>query len=112
MFSKRLETSRYPQSAAKLSSPAATDAKARRPRPGISSRQCEGSFAGQSMLSTSRKNRQRLAQEAASFLIPEPQSNVHSRPQSSGAAGASENEENQRSKGKVVGEAGLEPAKA
>lgn len=45
-------------------------------------------------LYTKKANRTRLAQEAASFLIPEPKKNVYSRTPSSGAGSVAKKEGN------------------
>ena len=67
---------------------------------------------GMAALYTKNANRQRLAEEAASLLIPEPKKNAYSRTLSPGAGNVAKKEENQMLRKMVVGEAGLEPAKA
>lgn len=67
---------------------------------------------GMAALYTKKANRQRLAEEAAALLIPEPKSNVYSRTLLSGAGNRGKNEASQWLTKRVVGEAGLEPAKA
>ena len=63
-------------------------------------------------LYTKKTNRQWLAEEAASLLIPEPKSNAYSRTSSSGAGHAQKKADIQKMRKRVGGEAGLEPAKA
>ncbi len=67
---------------------------------------------GMAAFYTKKANRVRLAQEATALLIPEPKSNAYSRTLSSGAGAAAKIEGNQILKKQMVGEAGLEPAKA
>jgi len=78
--------------------------------------QLEATFgwSGRSMAApyTKEANRTRLAQEVAALLIPEPKWNVYSRTSSSGARNIAKKKGNQMLRKVVVGEAGLEPAKA
>lgn len=70
------------------------------------------SARGMAALYTKKANRTRLAREAAAPLIPEPKSNVYSRTSSSGAGNAAKKKGHRMLRKWVVGEAGLEPAKA